>query len=34
MSRFAPMAIAGLGTQGYALALRRLAHLLDKPAAK
>ena len=26
--------IAGLGTQGYTLALRRLAHLLDKPAAK
>ena len=26
--------IAGLGTQGYTLALRRLAHLLDQPAAK
>ena len=26
--------IAGLGTQGYTLALRRLAHLLDKPPAK
>ena len=26
--------IAGLGTQGYMLALRRLAHLLDKAAAK
>ena len=26
--------IAGFGTQGYALALRRLAHLIDKPAAK
>ena len=26
--------IAGLGTQGYTLALRRLAHLVDKPAAK
>jgi len=26
--------IAGLGTQGYTLALRRLAYLLDKPAAK
>jgi 3-dehydroquinate dehydratase len=25
--------IAGLGTQGYTLALRRLAHLLDQPAA-
>jgi 3-dehydroquinate dehydratase-2 len=26
--------IAGLGTQGYTLALRRLAHLLDEPPAK
>ena len=26
--------IAGLGTQGYQLALRRLAHLLDQAAAK
>src|SRR5260370_191878 len=26
--------IAGLGTQGYRLALRRLAHLLDKPPAQ
>ena len=26
--------IAGFGTQGYTLALHRLAHLLDKPAAK
>ena len=26
--------IAGLGTQGYTLALRRLAHLLDKTDAK
>ncbi|SDN47836.1 type II 3-dehydroquinate dehydratase [Afipia sp. GAS231] len=26
--------IAGLGTQGYTLALRRLAHLLDKSTAK
>jgi len=26
--------IAGLGTQGYQLALRRLAHLLDQVAAK
>src|SRR6476620_9595371 len=26
--------IAGLGTQGYTLALRRLAHLLDKPVVK
>src|SRR5215813_7217792 len=26
--------IAGLGTQGYTLALRRLAHLLNKPVAK
>jgi 3-dehydroquinate dehydratase II len=26
--------IAGLGTQGYTLALRRLAHLLDNPDAK
>jgi 3-dehydroquinate dehydratase-2 len=26
--------IAGLGIQGYTLALRRLAHLLDKPPAK
>jgi 3-dehydroquinate dehydratase-2 len=26
--------IAGLGTQGYTLALRRLAYLLDQPAAK
>jgi 3-dehydroquinate dehydratase-2 len=26
--------IAGLGTQGYTLALRRLAHLLDKADAK
>ena len=26
--------IAGLGTQGYTLALRRLAHLLDDPDAK
>src|SRR4029078_2292007 len=26
--------LAGLGAQGYARALRRLAHLLDKPAAK
>jgi 3-dehydroquinate dehydratase-2 len=26
--------IAGLGTQGYALALRRLAHLLDRADAK
>jgi 3-dehydroquinate dehydratase-2 len=26
--------IAGLGTQGYALALRRLAHLFDKSVAK
>jgi 3-dehydroquinate dehydratase II len=26
--------IAGLGIQGYTLALRRLAHLLDKPATK
>lgn len=26
--------IAGLGTQGYTLALRRLAHLFDKSAAK
>src|SRR6185369_5797919 len=26
--------IAGFGTQGYSLALRRLAHLIDKPAKK
>ncbi len=26
--------VAGFGTQGYPLALRRIAHLLDKPAAK
>jgi 3-dehydroquinate dehydratase-2 len=26
--------IAGFGTQGYPLALRRLAHLIDKPARK
>ncbi|MFO1274422.1 MAG: type II 3-dehydroquinate dehydratase [Sphaerotilus natans] len=26
--------IAGFGTQGYGLALRRLAHLIDAPAAK
>jgi 3-dehydroquinate dehydratase-2 len=26
--------IAGFGTQGYQLALRRLAHLIDKPAKK
>jgi 3-dehydroquinate dehydratase-2 len=26
--------IAGLGTEGYALALRRIAHLLDKAGAK
>ena len=26
--------IAGLGTQGYALALRRVAHLLDKAGSK
>jgi 3-dehydroquinate dehydratase-2 len=26
--------IAGFGTQGYLLALRRLAHLIDKPAKK
>src|SRR5258708_5219511 len=26
--------IAGFGTQGYLLALRRLAHLIDKPASK
>jgi len=26
--------IAGFGTQGYSLALRRLAHLIDKPTKK
>lgn len=26
--------IAGFGTQGYSLALRRLAHLIDKPVKK
>ena len=26
--------IAGFGTQGYGLALRRLAHLIDEQAAK
>src|SRR6478752_7052476 len=34
VSKRADGVIAGLGTQGYTLALRRLAHLLDKAGAK
>ena len=34
VSKRADGVIAGLGTQGYTLALRRLAHLFDKAGAK